>query len=367
MNGIRVSNISKRFGDFIAVENVTFDVMEGEMVALLGPSGSGKSTIMRIIAGLENPDAGQIFIDGFDVSRQQTQLRNIGFVFQHYALFKHMTVEKNISFGLEIKKKEKYFIKNKTRELINLVNLSGYENHFPSQLSGGQRQRVALARALAPEPRILLMDEPFGSLDARIRENLAHWIHGLHKKINLTSIFVTHDQNEAMRIADKIVIINRGMIEQIGTTMDIYENPLSKFVASFIGNTNVICGVVRNNMLFFDEGVLPINTDSLNSNSGQFVVTLIRPEDVLISKTKTKKCVLKSSISEVYYRGSSQEILIDLGRLTIRAHKISKNLSKNGFKKGHSIYLGFEKYKIFQAPEGDKEIRGKLSQLGYIE
>lgn len=367
MNGIRVKDICKKFGQFTAVENISFTVTEGELVALLGPSGSGKSTLMRIIAGLETPDRGQIYIDGRDISRQATQRRNIGFVFQHYALFKHMTVEKNISFGLEIKKKDKHYIKTKVEELIHLVNLSGYENHLPGELSGGQRQRVALARALAPEPRILLLDEPFGSLDARIRENLAHWIQGLHKKINLTSIFVTHDQNEAMKIADKLMVINRGIIEQIGTTREIYEHPVSKFVASFIGNTNVICGVVQDSMLLLDDESVPIDQEFLQVTSGQFVVVMVRPEDVLVSRTKTRKCMIRSSVKEIFYRGSRYEILVNLGKATIKAHRDSKSMDRNGFGKDHPVYLGFDKHKIYRAPEGERRIREKLSQLGYIE
>ena len=189
--GISVQNISKRYGDFFAVNDVSFDINKGELVALLGPSGSGKSTILRIIAGLEIPDSGQVSLSGMDVTNISTQKRDIGFVFQHYALFKHMTVEKNIAFGLEIRKKNKQFIQQKVLELIDLVKLSGYEKHFPDQLSGGQRQRVALARALAAEPQVLLLDEPFGALDAKVRDNLAQWICEFHDQQQITSVFVT--------------------------------------------------------------------------------------------------------------------------------------------------------------------------------
>lgn len=253
MVSIRVHELCKRFGNFVAVDNISFQAQEGELVALLGPSGSGKSTILRIIAGLEKPDKGETYLLGKDVTDISSRKRQVGFVFQHYALFKHMTVEKNIAFGLEILKKDKFSIKQKVKDLINLVNLKGYENHFPSQLSGGQRQRVALARALAPEPKIMLLDEPFGSLDAKVRDNLANWIRNLHNKINVTSIFVTHDQNEAIKIADKIVAINRGKVEQIGTAKEVYEYPKSKFVASFIGNTNVIVGRYENNKIIIEK------------------------------------------------------------------------------------------------------------------
>jgi len=213
----------------------------------------------------------------------------------------------------------------------------------------------------------LLMDEPFGSLDARIRENLALWIQRLHEKINLTSIFVTHDQNEAMKIADRIMVINRGTIEQIGTTRDIYEHPVSKFVASFIGNTNVICGVVQESNLVFENEAVPVDIEFLHVKSGQCVVVMVRPEDVLVSRTKTSKCRIRTSISEIFYRGAHYEILMNLGRVTIRAHWDTKRMDSNGFRRGHLIYLGFDKHKIYRAPEGEQEIRAKLSQLGYIE
>ena len=222
---IAVRNIAKHFGSFCAVDNVSFNVEEGELVALLGPSGSGKSTILRIIAGLETPDLGEVFITGRNVTELTAQQRKVGFVFQHYALFKHMTVEKNIAFGLEIQKRPKQEIAAKVSELINLVKLQGYEKHYPSQLSGGQRQRVALARTLATEPAVLLLDEPFGALDMKVRQNLAAWLKELHDKLHITSVFVTHDQSEAIEISDKIVVINRGRVEQMGNAHDVYEHP----------------------------------------------------------------------------------------------------------------------------------------------
>lgn len=245
MSVIRIENLTKCFGSFVAVDRAGFQVNGGELAVLLGPSGSGKSTILRIIAGLEKPDDGFIYISGEDVTYRGARERRIGFVFQHYALFKHMTVTDNIAFGMKVRGKLKSEIKRKTAELIDLVKLGGYEKHYPSELSGGQRQRVALARALAPEPDILLLDEPFGALDAKVRDSLAEWLRRLHSQISLTTILVTHDQQEAIDIADKIIVINRGRVEQMGSAREVYENPQTRFVASFVGQTNVIPGVVE--------------------------------------------------------------------------------------------------------------------------
>lgn len=367
MVSIRVHELCKRFGNFVAVDNISFQAKEGELVALLGPSGSGKSTILRIIAGLEKPDKGETHLLGKDVTDISSRKRQVGFVFQHYALFKHMTVEKNIAFGLEILKKDKFIIKQKVKDLINLVNLKGYENHFPSQLSGGQRQRVALARALAPEPKIMLLDEPFGSLDAKVRDNLANWIRNLHDKINVTSIFVTHDQNEAIKIADKIVAINRGKVEQIGTAKEVYEYPKSKFVASFIGNTNVIVGKYENNKIIIEKMGGELNIQAIPPVRKGSIVLLVRPEDILLSSRKERKCPLLGDVREIYYQGSVYEIHIMVGNLNIKAYEEKNRFQDKKITKGQRIYVGFLKTKIFNAPEGSENIRQKLSQLGYLE
>jgi sulfate/thiosulfate transport system ATP-binding protein len=240
--GITVQEVSKSFGDFQAVDQVSLDVNSGSLVALLGPSGSGKSTLLRLIAGLETPDQGKIFLTGKDATDQDVRDRNIGFVFQHYALFKHMTVRQNIGFGLEIRKVAKAKVKEKVEELLELVQLKGLGNRYPSQISGGQRQRVALARALAVEPQVLLLDEPFGALDAKVRKELRAWLRRLHDEVHVTSVFVTHDQEEAMEVADIIVVMNKGKIEQIGTPAEVYDHPASSFVMSFIGPVNVVKG-----------------------------------------------------------------------------------------------------------------------------
>jgi len=235
---IKVENVCKRFGDFVALDDVTLDIPEGCLTALLGPSGSGKSTLLRVIAGLEQPDTGTVEILGEDATRLAPQKRGVGFVFQHYAAFKHMTVEKNVAFGLSIRKRPKKEVKRRVAELLELVHLEGFAHRYPGQLSGGQRQRMALARALAVEPKVLLLDEPFGALDARVRKDLRQWLRRLHDEVHVTTIFVTHDQEEAMEVAQQIVVMNDGKIEQIGAPRDLYEDPANEFVMSFIGPVN---------------------------------------------------------------------------------------------------------------------------------
>lgn len=233
--GIEIRGINKYFGDFVALEDINLSVPTGQLTALLGPSGGGKSTLLRIIAGLESSDSGTIEIEGTDSTNVPAQKRNVGFVFQHYAAFKHMTVAKNIAFGLEIRKRPKDEIEAKVHELLALVHLEQWSQRLPSQLSGGQRQRMALARALAIEPSVLLLDEPFGALDAKVRKELRDWLRRLHDEMHVTTVFVTHDQEEALEVADSLVIINEGRIEQIGTPDDLYDRPASEFVLSFLG------------------------------------------------------------------------------------------------------------------------------------
>ena len=238
--GIEVQNLSKRYGSFQAVKDVSFEVIAGQLVALLGPSGSGKSTILRIIAGLEAADIGSVVLTGEDATRLPVQQRGVGFVFQHYALFRHMTVRDNIAFGLRVRKLPRSEIKTRVDELLELVQLSGYAGRYPSQLSGGQRQRVALARALAPRPKVLLLDEPFGALDAKVRDELRAWLRKLHDEVHVTSLFVTHDQREAFEVADQIVVLNDGRVQQVGPPQNLYERPKSPFVAQFLGQVNIL-------------------------------------------------------------------------------------------------------------------------------
>jgi sulfate transport system ATP-binding protein len=232
---ISVQDVSKRFGDFQALGDVSLEVPEGSLTALLGPSGSGKSTLLRVIAGLEAPDSGRVIIDGHDATGLPAQRRGIGFVFQHYAAFKHMTVRENVAFGLRIRKRPKAELNAKVDELLGIVGLQGYHTRYPSQLSGGQRQRMALARALAIEPRVLLLDEPFGALDAKVRAELRAWLRRLHDEVHVTTVLVTHDQEEAMDVADRIAVLNEGNVEQLGSPRDLYEQPANGFVMSFLG------------------------------------------------------------------------------------------------------------------------------------
>jgi sulfate transport system ATP-binding protein len=244
--GIRIEGVTKRFGDFVALRDVSLDIPDGELTALLGPSGSGKSTLLRIIAGLETPDAGQIWLGDRDVTRTPPQKRGIGFVFQHYAPFKHMTVRDNVAFGLTIRKRPRAEVQARVRELLRLVQIEQFADRYPAQLSGGQRQRMALARALAVEPEVLLLDEPFGALDARVRKELRSWLRRLHDETHVTTVFVTHDQEEAMDVSDTIVVMDNARIEQVGSPRDLYDRPANRFVMSFIGPvTNVDGTLVR--------------------------------------------------------------------------------------------------------------------------
>ena len=245
---IQVQNVSKRFGTFEALNDVSVDIAAGELVALLGPSGSGKTTLLRVIAGLEVPDSGRVLVEGEDTTNKRVQDRNVGFVFQHYALFRHMTIFENVAFGLRVRPRSQRpsndAIKRKVMELLDLVQLAWLADRYPHQLSGGQRQRIALARALAIEPKVLLLDEPFGALDAKVRRELRRWLRRLHDEIHLTSVFVTHDQEEALEVADRVVVVNKGRIEQVGAPGEVYDHPATPFVYQFLGNVNLFEGRV---------------------------------------------------------------------------------------------------------------------------
>jgi sulfate transport system ATP-binding protein len=238
--GITVVEVTKQFGDFVALDDVSVAIPEGSLTALLGPSGSGKSTLLRVIAGLEEPDRGQVLLGDDDVTHQPARARGVGMVFQHYAAFKHMTVWENVAFGLKVRKRPKAEIGKRVHELLELVQLEGLAKRYPAQLSGGQRQRMALARALAVDPEVLLLDEPFGALDARVRKELRAWLRRLHDEVHVTTIIVTHDQEEAMEVAGQIVVINQGRVEQVGTPRELYDSPANEFVMSFVGPVNKI-------------------------------------------------------------------------------------------------------------------------------
>jgi sulfate transport system ATP-binding protein len=304
--GIVVENVSKQFGSFKAVDDVNLEIKSGSLVALLGPSGSGKSTLLRLISGLEMPDSGKILLTGKDATYQSVQDRNIGFVFQHYALFKHLTVRKNVAFGLELRKAPKAKIKARVEQLLELVQLSGLGDRYPSQLSGGQRQRVALARALAVEPNVLLLDEPFGALDAKVRKDLRAWLRRLHDEVHVTTVFVTHDQEEAMEVSDEIVVMNKGRVEQVGTPAEIYDHPASAFVMSFIGPVNVLPSSSR---IFQSNGF-----DSANPEM------FLRPQDVII-ETNANGSTVPARVSRLIHLGweIQVELTLDDGQV-VTAH-----------------------------------------------
>lgn len=305
---VELKNINKNFGSFKASDNVSFGIEKGKLIGLLGPSGSGKTTILRMIAGLETPDSGDILIDGKRINDVQASKRGIGFVFQSYALFQYMTVFDNIAFGLKVQKKSKREINEKVMELVKLIGLEGLENRYPSQLSGGQRQRVAFARALAPNPQLLLLDEPFAAIDAKVRHELRSWLKDMINKVGVTSIFVTHDQDEAIEVADEIIITNHGTIEQKGSPLEIYKNPKTSFVAQFIGQSTVLegCG----NLKGFDM-----------KDIGEKVV--IRPEFIKLSKKNEYKQYVsvteEGKVTDISFRGSYLEIKVSVGNLILSA------------------------------------------------
>lgn len=344
---IHVHAISKKFDTFLAVDNVNFDVQKGELVSLLGPSGCGKSTILRIIAGLEQPDIGSVFLNGRNVNSLSARDRRVGFVFQHYALFKHMTVIENIGFALNLQKKPKRIIGERVAYLVDLVKLHGYEKHYPDQLSGGQRQRVALARSLATEPRILLLDEPFGALDLKVRESLASWLRQMHDKLDVTSIFVTHDQNEAMDISDKIIVINKGQIEQDGTARQVYENPHNKFVASFIGNINSIDATIEKNGIFIKGTRCRVGDSPACWNSKRDTVLFVRPEDIVINQNGHELC---ATITSIRYKGSFMELDLKFNGIIVTAF----DFSKREWHTNQKVSINFKIFKIFEKPSGHR-------------
>ncbi|NMF88895.1 sulfate/molybdate ABC transporter ATP-binding protein [Aromatoleum petrolei] len=279
---IQVRNIRKTFGDFVALDDVSLDFPTGELVALLGPSGCGKTTLLRIIAGLEQAESGQVLLDGGDASGTHVRDRQVGFVFQHYALFRHMSVFDNVAFGMRMKPRgqrpSEVQIRDKVHELLDLVQLDWLADRFPAQLSGGQRQRIALARALAVEPRVLLLDEPFGALDAKVRKELRRWLRKLHDELHITSIFVTHDQEEALEVADRIVLMDRGHVEQIGTPEEVYRQPATPFVYGFLGSVNFFHGRVEDNALRVGDDVLPSAQQGFDA--GAEVIAFARPHEL---------------------------------------------------------------------------------------
>jgi sulfate/thiosulfate transport system ATP-binding protein len=331
--GIAVESVSKQFGNFQAVDRVSLEIESGSLVALLGPSGSGKSTLLRLIAGLELPDDGRIWLTGTDATHQSVQERNIGFVFQHYALFKHMTIRQNIAFGLDIRKKNPGTTKKRVNELLELVQLSGLGDRYPSQLSGGQRQRVALARALAVEPRVLLLDEPFGALDAKVRKDLRAWLRRLHDEVHVTTVFVTHDQEEAMEVSDKVVVMNKGRIEQSGTPAQIYDHPATAFVMSFIGPVNVLAS---SSEIFKNNGFDAASPE-----------TFLRPQDIVIELEPNGTNVL-AHVNRIIHLGWEIQAELSLadGQL-IMAHLTRERFDQLQLQPQQDVYVQPKEAKSF--------------------
>ncbi|MBN1770479.1 MAG: ABC transporter ATP-binding protein [Deltaproteobacteria bacterium] len=304
---IEVQNLSKAFSGVQVVRDVSFTVEEGQLVALLGPSGGGKSTILRIVAGLEDPDAGSVVLGERRVERVPARERGIGFVFQHYALFPHMTVGDNIGFGLKVRKEDPATVAQRVEEMIGLVGLQGLGQRFPHELSGGQRQRVALARALAPSPRVLLLDEPFGAVDAKVRHDLRLWLRRLHDNVGVTSVFVTHDQSEALEIADRVIIVNHGRLEQNDTPEDIWRRPANAFVAEFVGATNRIAGRVVGDEV--DAGFLR-HPRPAGLDDGAAVLILARPAEVMLHPVGEDESPAR--VQRVSFVGHSMKVEIEV-------------------------------------------------------
>jgi sulfate transport system ATP-binding protein len=318
---IQVNNIVKRFGGFVALDNVTLDFPRGQLVGLLGPSGCGKTTLLRIIAGLELADAGQVLLDGEDASRAHVRERQVGFVFQHYALFRHMTVFDNVAFGLRVKPRKQRpnaeSIRRRVQELLELVQLDWLATRYPTQLSGGQRQRVALARALAVEPRVLLLDEPFGALDAKVRKELRRWLRELHNTLHITSIFVTHDQEEALEVSDQVVLMNHGRVEQIGAPGDVYEQPATPFVYGFLGAVNLFHGRVQNQQLQIGPDALPVSDDSFQP--GAEALGFVRPHELDIDTNLTDHTGIEARVARALALGATARI--ELTGVNGQAHR----------------------------------------------
>lgn len=333
---VELKNINKTYGSYQASRNVDFGIEKGKLIGLLGPSGSGKTTILRMIAGLETPDSGEIIIDGKVVNDVPASERGIGFVFQNYALFRYMTVYDNVAFGLKVQKVDRKTIDTRVRELVKLVGLEGLEKRYPSQLSGGQRQRVAFARALAPNPQVLLLDEPFAAIDAKIRQELRSWLKEMIEKLGITSIFVTHDQDEAIEVADEIIITNAGRIEQKGTPVEVYRNPETAFTASFFGQPSIL------------ENADDFHTFTQAEGADKIIV---RPEFVKISKLdeveKFRTSVSQGVVERVSFRGDNLELQVRVNNSVVTARR---SLEKADVREGETVNVFL--YRVF-ALKGD--------------
>ena len=348
---IRIEHIVKRFGDFTALSDISLEIQTGELIALLGPSGSGKTTLLRIISGLEMAEEGRVLIDGKDISGQGAKERGVGFVFQHYALFRHMTVFDNVAFGLAVRPRnlrpDKREIENKVHELLKLVRLEGLAKRYPSQLSGGQRQRVALARALAIEPKMLLLDEPFGSLDAKVRKELRQWLRQLHDRLGMTSIFVTHDQEEALEVANRIVVMNQGRIEQIGTPDEVYHSPANPFVYDFLGNVNLFHCRLEDGKIYL--GDTPVSVESQVGQDIKSARVYIRPHLLDINR-KPSKDSFKARVKLINSAGPLVRVEVQ----TESGDRVQVELSQERFrqldlKKEDDVFVMVREIKVYMS------------------
>jgi len=352
---IEVRNITKSFGSFTALRDISLQVPDGELVALLGPSGSGKTTLLRIIAGLEQPDAGsgQILFHDEDVVARGVGDRQVGFVFQHYALFRHMSVFDNIAFGLQVRPRKvrpaKGEIRDKVHELLRLVQLEGLEGRFPSQLSGGQRQRVALARALAVEPKVLLLDEPFGALDAKVRLELRRWLRRLHDEIHVTSVFVTHDQEEALEVADQVVVMNQGRIEQIGPPAQVYDHPANPFVYNFLGNVNLFHGRIAAGRT--TVGNIGFALPGLPGAADQELVAYVRPHDLEVSRSADGTEAIAARIGHIHSAGAQPRLqLLRLDNGEAMEAELPRELYRElALQVGETVYVRPKNLRFFVA------------------
>jgi sulfate transport system ATP-binding protein len=346
---IRIENVTKTFGKFTAVDKVNLDVPDGTLLALLGPSGSGKTTLLRIIAGLDVADSGSVIREGEDITRQSARDRKIGFVFQHYALFRHMTVEENIGYGLRVRKRPKALIKERVDELLKLIRLEALGKRYPAQLSGGQRQRVALARALAAEPKVLLLDEPFGALDAKVRQELRVWLRKLHQEIHVTSVFVTHDQEEAFEVADRVVVMNQGRVEQYGTPAEVFERPANPFVMDFLGNVNMFHGRVERGKAVVAGAELAV-TDYPHDDA-EAAAVYVRPHEVVIQHEPSGSASLSATVLHVNPAGSRVKVELratDSDQL-INAELTSERFAELALKSGDTVFVSASRVRVFPA------------------
>jgi sulfate transport system ATP-binding protein len=348
---ISIRNISKQFGTFQALDDVSIDIPSGELVALLGPSGCGKTTLLRIIAGLDYADRGQILLDGDDASARHVRERRVGFVFQHYALFRHMSIADNVAFGLRVRPRRERLaeaeIRRRVKRLLELVQLDWLADRFPPQLSGGQRQRIALARALAVEPKVLLLDEPFGALDAKVRKELRRWLRQLHDEIHATSVFVTHDQEEALEVADRVVVINKGKVEQIGTPEAVYDHPATPFVANFLGSVNLFHGRVEDGHLHLGEHALALGAGGGSEGSA---VAFVRPHEFDLVPGWQAEGGLPARILRVAAVGPSAQIEVS----RVDGEVIEVTIARDAFQllglaEGDQVSLRPRHIRVFQA------------------